>query len=183
MDMLLDQTVIFAFMLTVALLVERIVEILKSIYDFVDCNTGMAAYWTRKAEVLQVKLEHAFLSLEKGNYNKIGMLVKQYADVQVDGVKDGVVTISGDLLRATTVRFAAKIIAIILGVMFCMSFELDIIAAWQEAAELKQVNSGFSLGDTSRKIITGAMVGLGAGPLHKIITTIERSEKKRKSEK
>lgn len=183
MDILLDQTVIFAFILALALLVERLLEVLKSMYDFVDCRMGMDEYWTKKAVKLQNKIEENLVALEKGSQDRINTLIRQYADKLVGGGENGVVTISGDLVRATTVRFVAKIIAIALGVTLALCFNLDVVTMWQEAAKSDGVTSGFKLGEIPKEILTGVALGLGSGPLHKIITTIERQRKKMEAKK
>jgi hypothetical protein len=157
MDILLNQTVVFAFILALALLIERLLEVLKSIYDYIDCRMGMDEYWTKKAGELQKKL--------------------------VGGGENGVITISGDLLRATSVRFVAKLIAIALGITLALCFNLDLVSMWQAAAKSDGITGGLKLHETSKEILTGVALGLGSGPLHKIITTIERQRKKREAKK
>jgi hypothetical protein len=181
MDILLNQTVVFAFILALALLIERLLEVLKSMYDFIDCRMGMDEYWTKKAVQLQKKIEANVKALEKGSPDRIKTLIRQYMDKLVGAGENGVITISGDLLRATTVRFVAKIIAIAMGVGLALCFNLDLVSMWQEAAKTDGVTSGFKLGAISKEVLTGIALGLGSGPLHKIITTIERQRKKQEA--
>lgn len=183
MEILLDQTVVFAFILALALLIERFLEVLKSVYDFIDLRMGMDSYWTRKALELQNKLEANIKALEKGNHERIAGLVREVADKLIGGGDNGVITISGDLVRATTVRFAAKLVAIFLGVGLALCFKLDIISVWQSALPDKLPVSGFQLGTVSKEILTGIALGLGSGPMHKIITTIEKQQKKKQAKK
>jgi hypothetical protein len=183
MDILLNQTVVFAFILALALLIERLLEVLKSIYDYIDCRMGMDEYWTKKAGELQKKIEANLKALEKGNQDRIKTLIRQYADKLVGGGENGVITISGDLLRATSVRFVAKLIAIALGITLALCFNLDLVSMWQAAAKSDGITSGLKLHETSKEILTGVALGLGSGPLHKIITTIERQRKKREAKK
>ena len=183
MDILLNQTVVFVFILALALLIERLLEVLKSIYDFIDCRMGFDVYWTKKAVRLQQKLEDNIQALERVSPDRIKTLVKQYADKLVGSGDNGVITISGDLLRATTVRFVAKLIAITLGILMALCFGLDLVKIWQDAATIKLPTAGLTLEPVSRQIVTGIALGLGSAPLHKIITTIERQQKQKAAKK
>lgn len=183
MEILLNQTVVFAFILALALVIERLLEVLKSIYDFIDCRRGMDEYWTKRATQLQKKIEENLKALEKGSPDRVKTLIRQYMDKLVGGGENEVITISGDLMRATTVRFVAKLIAIALGITLALCFKLDLVSMWQNAAQSNISTIGFKLGETSRQVVTGIALGLGSGPLHKIITTIERQRKKKEAKK
>jgi len=183
MDILLNQTVIFAFILALALLIERLLEVLKSVYDFIDLRMGMDAYWTRKALALQNKLESSIKALEKANHERIAGLIRESADKLIGGGDNGVITISGDLMRATTVRLVAKLLAITLGVGLALCFKLDLVSIWQSGVSPQSPISGLTLGPLAREVLTGVALGLGSGPLHKIITTIEKQQKKNQAKK
>jgi len=187
MDVLLDQTVIFAFLLALALLIERFLEVTKSIYDYIDLRLGMDQYWTARAKLLQQKIEANIIALEKGNHERIGALVRQFADKMIGGGDNGVITISGDLLRATTIRFVAKLLAIAIGVGMALGFHLDLVAIWQGAVTTKitVLSQPYQIqfGEGTRQFITGIALGLGSAPLHKLITTIEKQQKKRQAKK
>jgi len=183
MDILLNQTVIFAFILALALLVERFLEVIKSVYDYVDLRMGMDVHWTKKALELQNKLESNIQALEKGNHERIASLIRESADKIIGGGENGVITISGDLLRATTVRFVAKLLALALGIGMALCFKLDVVSIWQAAMSESSPIAGFRLGVIPKEIMTGIALGLGSGPLHKIITTIEKQQKKKQAKK
>lgn len=190
MDKLMDQTVVFAFMLALALLIERLLEVLKSVYDYVDYRAGLDRYWSARASTLQGRINAALASLEKAGGEQVGGLIRQYADRLIGQGENGVVTISGDLLRATAVRFAAKLIAIAFGIGFCLCFHLDLVKVWQDAwhaqggqLSVQGVLAGFRLGDFAREVLTGVALGLGAAPLHKIIASIERQQATRQAKK
>lgn len=182
MDILLNQTVIFAFLLALALLIERFLEVSKSVYDYIDLRLGLDAYWTGKAKALSVRIESNIKALEKGNHERISALVREQADKIIGSNESGVITVSGDLLRATTVRFVSKIVAIVIGVMMALIFHLDLVSIWQSGLDTKNsLVEGIQLGPFARQLMTGIALGLGAGPLHKIITTIEKQQRKKQA--
>lgn len=190
MDQLMDQTVLFVFILALSLLIERLLEVLKSIYDFVDYRLGWDTFWTGCAARLTKKIDENITALERAHHEQIGSVLRQYAGKLLDGGDSGVITVSGDLYRATTVRFVAKLIAMAIGISLAISFKLDIITIWQSAWKgavdsntLAQVQALVTrqLPDWIAQTGTGVIIGLGSAPLHKVITSIERQQKKREA--
>jgi hypothetical protein len=181
MDILLNQTVVFAFLLALALLIERFLEVLKSVYDYIDLRMGLDAYWTKRAQALQEKIEANIKALEKGHHERIAALVRQFGDKIIGSNDNGVITVSGDLMRATMVRFTAKLIAITTGIGLALCFHLDLVSIWQAAVGDNSPISGYRLGTLPKELLTGVALGLGSAPMHKIITTIERQQKKRQA--
>jgi hypothetical protein len=198
MDKLMDQTVLFVFILALSLLIERLLEVLKSIYDFVDYRLGWDSFWSGRAARLTKKIDENISALEQAHHEQIGSVIRQYAGKLLGSGDNGVITVSGDLFRATTVRFVAKLIAMAIGIALACSFQLDIISIWQTAwhdavKESAQVNSGVvahlksliaePLKPWIAQTITGVVIGLGSAPLHKVITSIERQQKKSAAKK
>ncbi|KPJ95773.1 MAG: hypothetical protein AMJ53_02115, partial [Gammaproteobacteria bacterium SG8_11] len=98
---------------------------------------------------------------------------------------EGTAVISASKLRAFTIKSVSKTIGVLLGIAVSFSLGINVfelIAQWTNSPDtmalgLFEVN----LPSTLEYIITGIIMGLGSGPLHKFITALERARRKRRS--
>ena len=85
--------------------------------------------------------------------------------------------LSGDLVRVVWVRLFAKLVGILLGILLANLFLVDLLAVLQDPLQPMRAF------DPNRVWLTGVALGLGSGPVHKLITTIERQRDKRTAKK
>ena len=174
-DVVSKVTVTFALVLALALLVERFLEVLKSLYDWIDSHWDFYHVWTRVAHWTRDRLERRLQLLEylppeaaQSVVNRVNELL-----LNTQGGYDGsALMLSGDLVRAAGVRLGCKVVGIAAGIMLATSFGIDIVTLWPTPDQLPIPVLWGS--DALRRVVTGIVIGLGASPVHKIITTIER---------
>jgi len=180
MDALLDVTVLFAFLLTLALLIERLFEIVKSIYDFLDSRFNWYTFWTKRAKKLGNLLEKRMNVFEYVDPKTAATVSRGFQELilkEREEYSGTIPIISGDLVRAVTIKTIFKFLAIAIGICLAFWFKIDLIAIWQNThAELTE--SALNINSIDPKIygiiLSGIAIGLGSGPVHKVIIAIER---------
>lgn len=176
----LSQTaVLFALALALALLIERFIEILKAIFDLIDSRFDLHRMWTRRAERARTLLVRRLRVYRFLTPDELRTALNRVYDLLLrgaDGAPQAVPTISGDLVRAAGVKVGAKAIGIGLGVWAALYLRIDIVRLWPE------VEGGhLPLSPEASMVLTGVAIGLGSGPLHKVITAIERRRARREA--
>jgi hypothetical protein len=191
MEAILDITVLFALVLILALLIERFFEIVKSIYDFFDSRLNWHHFWTERAKTLRDILEKKMNVFEYVDPKNAKAILVRFQELILneDGEDSGnIPLISGDLVRAATIRTILKILAIMIGIWLAFRLKIDLITIWQNAQEEIRFTAGLpKIADYMEPkaygiILTGIAIGLGSGPVHKIITAIERKREKHRKE-
>jgi len=184
MEVILLVTVLFTLVLALAFLIERLLEVLKAIYDLLDSRLDWHQYWTRKTEKICKKLEQNLKIFEYAKPKQIAVVLQRFRKFVLkkeDGYDGTFPVLSGDLVRAVSVTFISKAFAVLLGIGFAFWMELDLIKVWQEG-------SGEAVWDIKidsealRFAVTGIIMGLGSGPVHKFIRVIEKKRKLRQQE-
>ena len=181
MEGLLNVTVLFALALALSLLVERFLEILKATYDLLDSRFDWHRYWTKKTFRLKNTLENRLKVFEYVSTKKAATALQRVKDMMLNeqgGYSGEIPVLAGDLVRAVSIKVLFKFIGILVGIGLAFWLNLDIVKVWQEASvEGSKFNFAVS-SSTLRIILTGITIGLGSGPMHKIITTMEKRRKK-----
>jgi hypothetical protein len=171
-----------------ALIIERVLEIAKSIYDYIEACLDFSGFWDKRAiairERLQNRIEKAKESDSKLQKTVFDQLAKRYINEAHPGY-EGAQVISANKLRAFTVKGTSKAIGVVLGISVAACLNINVfvlIAQWTDSPDaialgLFKVN----LPNWLEYAITGIVMGLGSGPMHKFICALERSRKNRKS--
>jgi hypothetical protein len=175
-DVLSDVAVLCALALSLALLIERFFEVVKAALDLLDSRYDLHRLWTRRAERLRHLLERRLRAFRYLTPEQLQVGLTRMYDVLLHtpgSAQGGVPTISGDLVRAGVFRLIAKVGGMLIGIVLAWQLHIDLFVLWPSAT-----GAGVPLppvmSETVRLVLTGAAIGLGAGPLHKIITTLER---------
>lgn len=171
-----------------SLLVERLLEILKALFDFYEVRAGRQKYWNRAAQ----RLSHQLDDLRQAGrvQAEISKAVNDYLRTDYPGL-EGAEALSAEALRALTIKTVSKILAIIIGLTLALLLDINLFALIEQLNYQVAILNGddpdsynryFSsryipavLGET----LTGIAIGLGSGPLHKIIEALEKSRKNR----
>jgi hypothetical protein len=90
--------------------------------------------------------------------------------------------LSADVVRAAAVRTASKVIGVVLGIAFAFWQDVDLVALYHGLAR-DGTAKVCGLEHVLHVTLSGVALGLGAGPVHKLITAIERANKKRSEKK
>ncbi len=191
-DTLATVTVLFALALAVALLVERAIEVGKSLFDYWDCKNKRSKVWTARAQALKTRLERRLRVFEYVPIERIQPIINRVNDMLLNkqtAYAGNTLVISGDLVRAAWVRIATKIVGIALGIGVAFWLKIDFMKLWEIPTNLpaqllpsglpeQPIPSGWPA-----ILASGIAIGLGAGPVHKLITTIEKKQKDRQQQK
>ncbi|MDH4275261.1 MAG: hypothetical protein OEW08_09510 [Gammaproteobacteria bacterium] len=177
MGNLLDITVFFTLLLALTLLIERILEVTKVIYDFIDGRFNFYKYWTTRTQAFKHQLIQRVEAFRHTDSAILHAIVKRFDELILNnqGTYGGsVIVISADAVRTGAVRLMFKIFGVLLGILIAYCLHIDFVdlynetpldaASWQHQVHL---------------LLSGIGLGLGSGPMHKIITTLERKQKDR----
>lgn len=185
MEALAKVTVIFTLALALSLLIERFLEVLKSITDLLDSRYDWYKFWNRRTASLRDKLEHRLNVFEyvrpetaASVLNRAKSIFLKTPDKEITNAP----VISGDLVRAFYIKVIFKVVAIALGIGLAFWFNVDLVAIWTDAKDPNKPPSFIDIdirSETLRIIFTGVALGLGSGPVHKIIVAIEDRRKQR----
>ena len=164
-------TVALAFALGLSLVVERILEIIKSVYDMIDSRLDLHRFWTRWAEDTRRVLQSRLRIFEYANPKAVARILDKANEIMLGpdhGYHGTIPVISGDLMRAVGVRIVMKTLGVVIGLIFALHYHLDIKAlVMREPVEQAWV------------VLTGVAIGLGSSVVHKLIVALEKQRASR----
>ncbi len=172
MEILQGSAFLFTVALLLALLIERVLEIVKSILDLLDSRFDWHEFWTRRADKIAKKLQQQLRMNADGDRKMYGHLIDKAAGMLIDedaAKRTGVPVISGDAVRAFYMKIIIKAIGILFGLLIAYGLGLDIVNNWDKILN----NDSYEV-TWYGVFITGMVMGLGAAPVHKLITALER---------
>lgn len=186
MDSLFAVTARFAFVLALALLLERAMEVLKSSYDLLDSRLDLNNFWTKRAYRTRGLLEKKLRGSEHAGPKYAARVLRRFSEMLLNGqggYSGSVPVLSGDLVRTRAVKVGLKVVAITSGIALAFAYGIDLVALWNggHAATGEPSSFGKILNSQGvHYILSGTAIGLGSGPVHKVITTIEKKRKRQK---
>ena len=183
MNVILEVTVLLTLVLALSFLIERLLEILKAIYDLLDSRLDWYRFWTIRTYKVRNNLANKIRIVEYAIEKNLTSILNKFQEKllnETDNYSGTVPVLSGDLVRTVSIKSWSKIISIVLGIGLAFWMQIDLIKTWQEAMSdsslwIIQIKS-FDL----RIAISGFIIGLGSNPLHKFVTTIEKKSKKKR---
>lgn len=187
-EMLTRPILLMTLAMILAIAIERLLEIIRSIRDYVEARN--ASYyqdkWYARADRLRQHLEKRLDNAKGGNrkvFNTVLTIVARELSVNPDE-RDASLAISVDKVRSASIRLRYKTLAVALGIAFAFLFRLDIL----ELVQISTDQSTMGPQDLNHiqasawgMIITGIAMGFGAGPVHSLITAMEKARQFRKS--
>ena len=186
MDSLLAVTARFAFVLALALLLERTMEVLKSSYDLLDSRLDLNNFWTTRAYRMRGRLEKKLRRSEHARPKYAAGILRRFSEMLLNGqggYAGSVPVLSGDLVRAGAVRVGLKIVAIASGIALAFAYGIDLVVLWNSSHATTGEPSSFAKVLNSQGmhyVLSGTAIGLGSGPVHKVITTIEKKRRRQR---
>lgn len=169
-------TSLFFLGLALALVIERILELIKTGIDVVDGRRNWCRFWDGRALATRDYLERRLRIFEYVDKKEAAGLLRRFNDrlMSTQSADTGAVpVICGDLIRTLWVRIGTKAVGIVIGIIFAYAFKLDFLSVLQHPTDLQPHFEG------RQAWATGVILGLGAGPVHKIITKLEEKRDER----
>jgi hypothetical protein len=169
-------TALFVLGLCLALVIERILELMKTGIDVIDGRRNWCRFWDKRAEATRHYLERRLRIFEYVDKKEAAGLLRRFSDrlLNTQSAETGAVpVICGDLIRTLWVRIGTKVVGMALGIVFAYAFRLDFLSVW------KHPESATLAFDPNTAWATGVLLGLGAGPVHKVITKLEVKREER----
>lgn len=158
-----------------ALIIERLVEVIKNVYKLIDVRAGLEGYWNCRA----IRIRDRLLERIDGQGEKsLGdYLALRYLDLAFPHY-EGARVISAKSIRTGTIRSACKAVGVILGVVIALALEIDVFALVGKLASTDGAAATVTIVPVSMPTwlgctLTGIAMGLGAGPIHKLIEALE----------
>ena len=184
MEVLLEVTVLFSLMLTIAFLIERFIEVVKSAFDLLDSRLDWCNYWTARAQTIARNLEKRLKHYKFLGPKNMASVINRFHEMLLNDKAEyngKVPVVAGDLVRKVYFKIFSKVLGMIIGVGLAFWLNLDLLTIWHNAAGQYSQWVIQIASPTMRVILSGMLIGLGASPMHKVIRTIERQRKKRDS--
>ncbi len=181
MEALTKPVLLFGLAMILALIIERLLEIAKSIYDYIDACSNSTDRWTERAKQLRNRLEVRLDNAKAGNARDFDLVVAMASRyVSASGPsQSGLWAVSTDKVRAITIKVWFKTIAIILGIFCAWLFDIDILKLVELSLENKEATGTYQ-SSWFGILMAGIAMGLGAGPMHKLIATLEKARELRR---
>ena len=178
--------VLLASSLFLALFIERLIEMLKALYDVVETKRGRHARWNDLAQKVANQL-YSRMTENKGD-NKFEdfhlKLVSQYLFSNHPHYQ-GSLVVSSDRIRTIFMKYLAKVVGVVLGVIFACVTDINVFVLVEQSTprteELPQILSTSWLTGGFGVFFFFFFMGLGSGPMHKFIVALERARRKRKN--
>lgn len=205
MEALSKPVLLLALALFLAIGTERLLELVRALMEHLEARRGTADRWQKRAEALRDRIELR-LNNAAGSGAAVLRAVVAVACRHLSPPtpeSGGQIAIDADELRKMSLRLRCKVIGIVIGIGLAFLFGLDIFALVNEGSrQAADPGTGAAAGEGLRAavqervvavvtlpfklpgwigmIIAGVAMGLGAGPVHKIITALERARQMRK---
>ena len=175
MEVLTRMTVLFTLVLAFSLVIERLMEVLKSFYDLLDSHLNLCNFWTEQTKKIQKKLNARLKTMEFLDPAQIANFTNKLDVLLVSNryyPNHTVPVLSGDLVRAGFIKCIIKGIGVILGIVIAVLFDLNfLMVLGKDYPVLLPLNL--------QTILSGAIIGLGSTPVHKVILYLERRRERK----
>ena len=181
MEALTTPVLLLGLAMILAIIIERVIEIVKSLYLYLDARKDFSPWWTRRAERVRDRLETRLDYAKAGDQHQFDVFMSIASRYLSPSEPDqgSLISVSSDKIRTIIIRIVTKGIAIILGICFAYLFRIDVL----QLVELSMMNpvpqNQYFPGHLGM-ILAGISMGLGAAPMHKIIMALEASRRLRK---
>jgi len=183
MNVLLEVTVLLTLAMALSFLIERLLEILKAIYDLLDSRLDWYRLWTIQTYKTRNKLANKMKIVEYASEKDLMSLLNKFKEKLLNSTDEytGIVPVlSGDLIRTAFIKSISVILGMMLGVLIALWMKIDLLKIWQEATSdaalwIIQIKS-----PQLRMALSGIILGLGSNPLHKFVTTMEKKSKEKR---
>ncbi len=174
-DVVTNVTYLFFVYLILAIIVERVVEILVAIFNYFEMRGKWYGFWNRRAVAYQKKFErlYGYQDESADRVKKLfsWLLWKVIAEKPHEGGKE---VISANLIRLNYLRVATRVAAFAISCILVAVVDLDFIEIIKRMIpkfKLLEMITGWPF---FRFIVTAALISIGSEPLHQVIRRVEK---------
>lgn len=178
METILNLTYLYLLVILLALLIERVMEVIMVCWNLFELKLNSHHYWNRRTKRLMDKFSSEVQSrFASTSFTLLGInrRIKHYTETEDEIIPGRTVVFSSKAVRHVFVRTFAFIVTSVLGVLLCYFAEINVIELVREALQPNAIPLLDSLGSPLELIISGLMIGLGAEPMHRVIKGLEDS--------
>jgi hypothetical protein len=173
-------TFIFFIFLILALFVERLIEVLMAIFNYIELRFKFYRFWNRQAERYQLRFErlYGFQGEDGGQKKKIldWVIWKTIIEPSYAG---GKYIVSSNLIRLNYMRVATRGLAFGLALILVISQGLNLVEVIEQLIPMAKKVSVVTQTGFVRLFLTAFAISIGSEPLHHIIGRIEKVGKKK----
>lgn len=181
-EVILHVTYLYLLILVLALLVERIMEVLMACYDMLEYKCGWYRWWQKRAERLRLRLARRAGGAASSLAADTPALLYLIRDVLL-GKKAGhsgmIPIISPQLVRHAAVAVTTRVVASLLGVALCVATKIDVVRTFNIDLQIDRLAK---LPAAVTMLVSGIIVGLGSEPVHSLIQEVERRRKRKEAQ-
>lgn len=182
MDIFNRPIVLLAFAMVLAIGIERLLELVRSVFDHLEARQGKlkAKEWEDEAEKLRDRIEVRLNNAHGGGAAVLQLVlsvVSRYLS-PAPASSGGLFAVSVEQVRSNSIRLRYKLFAIALGVILAFLYDLNIFTLVDQELQ-REAGRPFMPPAWLGKFVSGAAMGFGAGPVHKLITALEDARRKR----
>ncbi len=180
METLLLLTYLYLMLILLALLVERVMELLHAVFNYGEWKFHLERRWNARARRLLTRydskakskiLSHALI------ITQLGRMVKQYTPSDEGVFPGNVIVISGKAVRLVLVSTLSRVVATLVAFALCKASGINLFTVIETALGESVASIPFYGtidAPNIQLLITGVLIGLGAEPVHHVINNIER---------
>jgi len=187
-DVVTSVTYLFFVYLLLAVFVERTIEVLLALFDYLELKFHWERFWNRKAQHYEERLNRLYVYGGPRDERKKQLfdwiLWKVIVDRPNTGGKD---IVSADLIRINYVRVASRLTAFVISLIVVLTQwpTVDVVQITNKVLAniskdggaipqaLKSFLDGLLAFSGFRKILTAALLTMGSEPLHELIKKVE----------
>jgi len=180
-DVILHVTYLYLLILLLALLVERIMEVLMACYDALEYKCGWYRWWQRRAEKLRARFARRAAGATFGTADASALLylIRDVLRGKKEGYSGLLPIISPQLVRHAAVAASARVVASTLGIALCAATKIDVVRTFNIDLQIDYLTKWPA---AVTLIISGVIVGLGSEPVHSLIQEVERRRKRKEAQ-
>lgn len=172
-------TYIYFVFLLIALVVERILEVLMAIFNYIEIKTNLQELWNWKARKYQTRFERLYgyqgvYSEKKKVFDTI--LWKVISEPAYPGGKP---IISANLIRLHYVRVATRLLSLYLAFVLVYSQGLDLFQILETIIPETTKARALTQYQGLRYFVTAFIISIGTDPLHQLISRLEKYAQER----
>ncbi|RMF56656.1 MAG: hypothetical protein D6743_19915 [Calditrichaeota bacterium] len=179
-------TFCFFIYLILAIFVERFVEVLVSIYNYIELKRNFSGFWNKKAEAYRARFDRlfGFQSGKTPRRNKIlsWIIWRAIAEKPYPGGKE---VVSADQIRHSYLQVGTRSLAFLisLGLVIAIKVQLDLDFLSIIASLFKDVTLIGVIANSAviSVLFSAAALSIGSEPLHRLIASLEDFAKRRRN--
>jgi len=173
-------TFLFFVYLILALLVERTIELLVSVFKYVEMKRGTYAFWNNKARQYQQRFERLYAFQGESDSRVKKVLNWLHWKVISDApYTHGQKSISAALIRLNAIRVTTRVISFLLSLLLVLVADVDIIVMIKNFLPGPEFLKAILDHAWVKVVLSAGAISIGSEPLHELIRRFEDMSKQK----